>query len=179
MTSVNSNSVGRIIGLRPLMPRTSYPFYTLFPLLFKQKEWNRGLRVKNYVTTYPSMRTFFQCSLHIYTLFTSGGNDIWQRWVQVAETLIAKSSSFSRREESDSLRTQKSKSASLKKYICKILCSLWHFVESIWFKAPQSAKKIHLLPAFPQLVFQPLMSTQTGFMIGARQPSGLYYWSLI
>ena len=30
-----------------------------------------------------------------------------------------------------------------------------------------------LLPAFLQLVFQPLMSAQTGFLVGAWQPSGL------
>ena len=36
-----------------------------------------------------------------------------------------------------------------------------------------------LLPTFLQPVFQPLMSAQTGFTIGARQPSGLDYWSLI
>ena len=35
------------------------------------------------------------------------------------------------------------------------------------------------LPAFMKLVFQPLMSVQTGFTIGAQQPSGLNYWSLI
>ena len=34
-------------------------------------------------------------------------------------------------------------------------------------------------PAFLPLVFQPLISAQTGFTIGARQPSGLDYWSLI
>ena len=68
------------------------------------------------------MRTFFQCSLHIYTLFTSGGKDIWQRWVQVAETLIAESSSFSRREESDSLRTQKVKVGLIDKIHFEFFC---------------------------------------------------------
>ena len=38
---------------------------------------------------------------------------------------------------------------------------------------------IFLLPAFLQLVFQPLLSAQTGFLIAAWEPSGLDYWSLI
>ena len=117
------------------------------------------------------MRTFFQCSLHIYTLFTSGGNDIWQRWVQVAETLIAESSSFSRREESDSLRTQKSKSASLKKYILNFFAHCDILLKAFGSKHCKVPKKFHLLlllPAFPQLVFQPLMSAQTGFTIWAE-----------
>ena len=38
---------------------------------------------------------------------------------------------------------------------------------------------LHLssLPAFLQLVFQPLFYAQTGFLTGAWQTSGLYYWS--
>ena len=39
---------------------------------------------------------------------------------------------------------------------------------------------LHLsfLPDFLQLIIQPIISAQTGFWIGAWQPSGLNYWSL-
>ena len=35
------------------------------------------------------------------------------------------------------------------------------------------------LPAFLRLVFQPLISVQTSFLIGVWQPSGFDYWSLL
>ena len=45
--------------------------------------------------------------------------------------------------------------------------------------SPEPFLHLSSLPAFLQLVFQPLMSVQTGFSIGAWQPSVLNHWSLI
>ena len=48
-----------------------------------------------------------------------------------------------------------------------------------WVKQACSFLHLSILPALLQLVFEPLVSAQTGFLIGARQPSGLNLRSLI
>ena len=66
-------------------------------------------------------------------------------------------------------------------YFCSAELIFWVEIQNKKFNSRQPKFFLYLswLPAFLLLVFQPLMSAQTGFMIGAWQPSGLDYWSLI
>ena len=65
-----------------------------------------------------------------------------------------------------------------------VLEAKWTWMlQIIWFQQLKENPKrfffiLSFLPAFLLLVFQPLMYLQTGFTMGARQPSGLDYWSL-